>query len=51
MIAKPTTVISITKAIEALHNFLMSLNSNDNDSYCSTGLVGEITIENRIKTG
>ena len=30
IIAKPTTMISIAKAIVALHNFLMSLNLNDN---------------------
>ena len=41
MIAKPTTVISITKAIVALHNFLMSLNSNDNYSYCPPGFVDQ----------
>ena len=39
MIAKPTTVISITKTIVVLHNFLMSLNSNDNYSYCPPGFV------------
>ena len=41
MIAKPTTVISITKAIVALHNFLMSVNSNDNYSYCPPGFVDQ----------
>ena len=41
MIAKPTAVISITKAIVALHNFLMSLNSNDNYSYCPPGFVDQ----------
>ena len=41
IIAKPTTVISITKAIVALHNFLMSLNSNDNYSYCPHGFVDQ----------
>ena len=41
IIAKPTTVISITKAIVALHNFLMSLNSNDNYSYCPPGFVNQ----------
>ena len=30
IIAKPITVISITKATMSLHNFLVSLNSNDN---------------------
>ena len=39
MIAKPTTAISITKAIVALHNFLMSLNPNDN--YCPPGFVDQ----------
>ena len=39
IMAKPTTVISIAKAIVALHNFLMSLNSNDNSSYCPPGFV------------
>ena len=41
IIAKPTTVISITKAIVALHNFLMSLNSNDNYSYRPPGFVDQ----------
>ena len=39
MIAKPTTAISITKPIVALHNFLMSLNPNDN--YCPPGFVDQ----------
>ena len=41
MIAKPTTVISITKAIVVLHNFLMSLNSNDNYGYCPPSFVDQ----------
>ena len=41
MIAKPTTLISITKAIVALHNFLMSLNSNENYSYCPPGFADQ----------
>ena len=41
IIAKPSTVILITKAIVALHNFLMSLNSNDNYSYCPPGFVDQ----------
>ena len=41
MIAKPTTVISITRAIVALPNFLMLLNSNDNYSYCPPGFVDQ----------
>ena len=41
VIAKPNTVISITKSIVALHNFLMSLNTNDNYSYCPPGFVGQ----------
>ena len=41
MIAEPTTVTSITKGIVALLNFLMSLNSNDNYSYCSPAFVDQ----------
>ena len=41
MIAKPTTVISITRAIIALPNFLMLLNSNDNYSYCPPGFADQ----------
>ena len=41
MIAKPTTVTLITRAIVALPNFLMLLNSNDNCSYCTPGFVDQ----------
>ena len=41
IIPKPITMISITKASVALHNFLMSLNSNDNYSYCPPGFVDQ----------
>ena len=41
MIAKPATVISITKTIVALHNSLMSSNLNDSYSYCPPGFIDQ----------
>ena len=41
MIAKPATVISITKTIVALHNSLMSSNLNDSYSYCPSGCIDQ----------
>ena len=41
IIAKPITVASITKPIVVLHNFFMSLNSNDNYSYCPPGFIDQ----------
>ena len=38
-----------TKAIVALHNFLMWSNSNDNYRYCSPGLLMKITLQESLR--
>ena len=49
ILAKPTTVISITKAIVALHNFLMSLNSNDNTAIVHLASLIKITLQELLR--
>ena len=49
ILAKPTTVISITKAVVALHNFLMSLNSNDNTAIVHLASLIKITLQELLR--
>ena len=49
MIATPTTVISITKAIAGLHSFLMSLIQMTTTAIVHLGLLIKITLQELLR--